>query len=69
MLLLELAHSRFFYLILNENMSGNTIMKITIPVERQYLKVNDQKHDCWSNQKLLNHFQHAKKQVNSSIYS
>ena len=49
-------------------MSGNTIMTSTTTVEPQYLKVRDKKHD-WSNQKLLHHFQHAKNQLNSSIYS
>ena len=28
-------------------------------VEAQYLKVKDTKDDYWSNQKLLQHFQHA----------
>ena len=49
-------------------MSGNTIMISTTTEEPQYLKVKDKKHD-WSNQKLLHHFQHAKNQLNSSIYS
>ena len=38
-------------------------------VEPQYLKVKDTEHAEWSNQKLLHHFQHAKHQLNSSIYS
>ena len=38
-------------------------------VEPQYLKVKDTEHADWSNQKLLHHFQHAKHQLNSSIYS
>ena len=43
-------------------------MTSTTTVEPQYLKVKEKKHD-WSNQKLLRHFQHAKNQLNSSIYS
>ena len=50
-------------------MSGNTIMTSATTVEPQYLKVKDKKHDHWSNQKLLHHFQHAWNQLSSSIYS
>ena len=36
---------------------------------RRYRKVKDTKHDHWPNQNLLHHLQHAKNQLNSSIYS
>ena len=42
---LILTHSVFFWLILSENMSGNTIMTGTSTVEPQYLKVKDGKRD------------------------
>ena len=45
------------------------LLTSTTTVELKYLKVKDKKHNYWSNQKLLHHFQHVKYQLNSLIYS
>ena len=37
-------------------------------VQPQYFKAKYTEHDYWSNQKLFHHSQHAKNQLNSSIY-
>ena len=40
----------------------------TTTVEPQYLKGKDRGNDSCVNEKLFHHFQHAKSQLNSSIY-